>query len=113
MIVHNEDALNLSRFEDGFIDKIVTDPPWGHFAVPAGGLPAFYDGMLAEMCRIVKDGGIIVLMTAQKQLFEDVLATFSAKLEFAKRYDVLVSGKPAAVFKLQRTFAGSGTSRPQ
>jgi len=102
VIVHNEDALNLSRFEDGFIDKIVTDPPWGHFSTPAGGLAAFYGGMVAEMCRIVKGGGVIVLVTAQKQLFEDVLAPLSAKLRLADRYDVLVSGKPAAVFKLRR-----------
>lgn len=102
IIVHNEDALNLSRFEDGFVDKIVTDPPWGHFATPAGGLAAFYGGMLAEMCRIVKGGGVIVLLTAQKQLFEDVLAPLSDKVRLTDRYDVLVSGKSAAVFKLRR-----------
>jgi len=97
-LVERLDALDMSaRVESGSVSAIVTDPPWGLFApLP---LPAseFYRRMLGEFAHVLRPGGRLVLLTADKQGLE---AAFAAQmiLELTIRHDILVSGKKAAIY---------------
>ena len=82
-------------FQDGFIDVIVTDPPWGIFKTVASD---FYQRFIAEAARIIKSGGRMIVLTACKNEMDAGARFF--KLE--ERYDILVSGQKAGVFVLRR-----------
>lgn len=101
IIIKKMDALSMSGFEDGFIGKIVTDPPWGYFE---GGVKIeaekFYPPMLGEFHRVLKPGGIAVILTARKNELESALQELSGKFLLQKKYDILVSGKKAGIYKL-------------
>ncbi len=97
------DALALSsKYEPGFFTRIVTDPPWGIFEQIEMPAAEFYGRMLAEFDRVLAPGGRIVLLTSAKQEFEQALAGARLPLALDCRYDILVSGKKAAVYCLAR-----------
>lgn len=110
IIASCEDARALTRIETGSVTRIVTDPPWGDFREVGGGIADLYAGMLKEMCRIVSEDGIVVILTARKELFEDCLKPLPAELRVIAKYNILVSGKKAAVYKLQRIAGGTALS---
>jgi len=99
-IVKNMDALNMSAFDDGFIDKIVTDPPWGMYKDMDMDIEIFYKQMMKEMYRVLKPNGIMVILTARKDEFERVLSGFERRLMMLNKYDILVSGKKASIYKI-------------
>lgn len=99
IVVGKWDALNLSALTDNSLDKIVTDPPWGIFSHQGIDLDDFYTKMLREFVRVLKPGGLIVVLMGQKDLFEQVLSQFH-QLRLLKKYDILVSGKKASVYKI-------------
>ncbi len=94
------DALNMKAFEDGFISKIVTDPPWGLYE-DIKDISAFYASMMKEFVRVLKSGGIIVLLTARKDEFEKVISKHS-DLDLLEKYEILVSGKKSAIYKIKK-----------
>jgi 16S rRNA G966 N2-methylase RsmD len=101
-IIHG-DALSLNKISDNSIDKIVTDPPWGEYE-RISDLEKFYEAMLREFNRLLKPTGIIVLLVGAKEIFENVLITKFANTFLVKRkYNILVSGKKAAIYKLIKT----------
>ncbi|HEX5228251.1 MAG TPA: methyltransferase domain-containing protein, partial [Bryobacteraceae bacterium] len=93
VVVRRDDALNLDRYEDGSIHKIVTDPPWGHFV----DLPSadFYPAMLSEFARVLRSGGKLVILTAEDLKPDERFA-------LRKKFNILVSGKKAAVYVMER-----------
>lgn len=95
-------ALNLKQFKDGSIDKIVTDPPWGISVGKDLDLNDLYTRMLKEFWRVLKPSGLLVILMGNKELFENVLTKFPGKFNDLKKLDILVSGKKAAVYKLQK-----------
>jgi tRNA (guanine6-N2)-methyltransferase len=95
IVVRCDDALKLERYEDGSIHKIVTDPPWGHFAKSDLPIEKFYLAMLAEFARILRPGGRLVILTAEALPADDRLAV-------VKKFNILVSGKKAAVYVIER-----------
>ena len=99
-IVKHLNALNMSVFEDGFIDKIVTDPPWGIYEDVGMSIEVFYELMMKEMHRVLKLNGVIVILTAKKEELERVLLKFRSRLNLLEKYDVLISGKKASIYKL-------------
>jgi tRNA G10 N-methylase Trm11 len=103
IIVRAADATHLDKIEDGFIDKVVTDPPWGLFDKSIKDVPAFYKNTLQEMCRVVKPGGLIVMLTGQREMIADLSQHFKNKLALERRFDILVSGKKASIVKWRRT----------
>ena len=103
VVTRAADALKLDKIEDRFVDKVVTDPPWGLFDKSIKDVPAFYKKALQELCRVVKPDGIIVMLTGQRELATDLAKQFSGALTLEHRYDILVSGKKASVMKWRRT----------
>lgn len=89
-----------SVFEDNFIDKIITDPPWGFYQHMDIDINVFYKKMLQEFYRILKPNGILVLLTARKKEFENSLADCQNKYKLVDKYHILVSGKKAAIYKI-------------
>lgn len=99
--LEHSDARHLRHLADGSVDRIVTDPPWGMFAAPQAGDPReLYPAMLREFRRALKPGGIAVVLMGQKEAFEAALRSAPA-LKPAEKYDILVSGKKAAIYKLK------------
>jgi len=96
------DALNLNQLEDRSVDKIVTDPPWGLYSHQDVDLQAFYENMLAEFNRILKPEGTLVILTAQKTLFERALDKIP-ELSLVSKFEILVSGKKAGIYKVRKT----------
>ncbi len=93
--MRRDDALNLSRYEDASIHKIVTDPPWGQFKE----LPVaeFYPAMLKEFARVLRSGGKLVILTAEN-------LTLDERFTLSKKFNILVSGKKAAVYVMERSY---------
>lgn len=92
------DATKLDFFQDNYVDKIVTDPPWGEFE-EIENISEFYKKILIEFKRILKKKGILVLMTSKKQEFETELKKIPS-LNLKEKYDILVSGKKVGVYKI-------------
>lgn len=105
IVVREGDARNLSRYKDDSIHKIITDPPWGNFEELDTEPKAFYSAMLAEFCRILRPGGIVVILMARMELFSLVLESFSGCLSLVQSYPILVSGKKAIIYKLRKLAA--------
>jgi len=95
-----QDALDMQLFEDNFITKIVTDPPWGLFE-DIKDITSFYFSMTDEFLRVLKSGGIIILLTARKNEFENILSSHKNSIELQEKYDILVSGKKSAIYKIK------------
>lgn len=99
LVIRQDDALNLTRYQDGSIHKIVTDPPWGHFTQVSSPIADFYTRMLTEFARILQPGGRIVIVTGETLAFEDCLTQVS-NLSLVQKFSILLSGKKAGVYVL-------------
>ena len=98
IVVRAGDGLDLSRYEDGSIHKIVTDPPWGHFAQVGQAIGDFYEKMLGEFVRVVRADGLIVILTAETGALEESLDRHSPRIALLCSYNILLSGKKARVY---------------
>lgn len=95
------DATSLTGIEPEGIDKIITDPPWGISVGQDLDLENFYQKMLSEFYRVLKPRGIAVILIGKKELFENLLKKYESKFKSETKYDILVSGKKAGVFKIR------------
>jgi 16S rRNA G966 N2-methylase RsmD len=96
---HTADARNLSFLSDQSVDRVVTDPPWGVYD-DAIDPQALYTGFLQEAERVLKPGGVAVLLTSYDGALQCIAALKQLKL--VGQWPVLVSGKKAIIFKLQK-----------
>ena len=103
IVVGRWDALDLRTFAPESVDKIVTDPPWGFYRGTHTDPAQFHHDMLQEFHRVLRRKGLLALLVGQPRLIESCLRDFAGKLALLKRYDVLVSGKKASVFKIEKT----------
>ncbi len=94
------DALQLDRVYKKQVHKIITDPPWGLFAMPNTDLGEFYTQMLQSFLSVLQENFTMVLLIGQKEVFEKTLEKFSHNLKLLKKYNILVSGKKAAIYLL-------------
>jgi tRNA G10 N-methylase Trm11 len=98
---HKADATKLGFLADSCIDRIVTDPPWGNFEHKADDeLNGLYDKSISEMHRVLKPEGVAVILSGSDLLNELIKSRRSFKV--LSNYTVLVSGKKARIFKLQK-----------
>ncbi len=100
-IAKRQDALDMVGFRDGFIHKIVTDPPWGYYQKMEMDIKRFYEQMLREFTRVLSPEGLMVILTAQKDITATAIAAMRPALALVASYDILVSGKKAAIYKLK------------
>ena len=98
--VHKMDATLLTGIKDGTISTIVTDPPWGLFQKID--VTAFLQGFLNACHRVLKIGGLLVVLTGAKDLFDHAVDAMPATWEKMSVHHVLVSGKKAGVYVLRR-----------
>ena len=98
--VKNLDFLK-NNFDNDFFTKIITDPPWGFFE-KIDNIEKFYLDSIGEMHRILKLNGLIVLLAANKEEMSNVLNNFKGKLELVDKFDILVSGKKASIYKIKK-----------
>lgn len=82
-----------NKFEDNFIDTIITDPPWGIYKDIEDN---FYEKLFNESRRILKPNGKLILLTSKKELFLKKINGFILK----KSFNILVSGQKAGIFIL-------------
>jgi len=90
-----------NNFDDGFIDKIVTDPPWG-FYEKIDDVDVFYQKIFGEVVRLLKSGGLFVLLAARR----DEVGDIDASLKLLEKYDILVSGKKAGAYVFRKCAVG-------
>jgi tRNA G10 N-methylase Trm11 len=103
VIVKVGDARRLDAVEDGSIDRVVTDPPWGFFDGSLGDPLDFYRAVLAELSRVTRPGGLVIVLLGRRELVQPLTDELSTQLSLLARYDVLVAGKKAVVLKWRRT----------
>ncbi|MDD3679290.1 MAG: RsmD family RNA methyltransferase [Candidatus Shapirobacteria bacterium] len=106
LVVGNWNALNLDFLVKASIDKIITDPPWGFYGKEKIDIVDLYKNILGEFSRILKVNGLIVILTAQKEIFEKLVRQLSC-FNLQKKYDILVSGKKAAIYRLKMIKSGN------
>ncbi|MBE5745886.1 MAG: hypothetical protein E7359_01175 [Clostridiales bacterium] len=100
LFIKTRNALNLDYFNDGFINKIITDPPWNEYNKTDENYKLFYFNMLKEFYRILSIGGIaVILMGNSTGEFEQSLKDFKL-FNIVNKYNILVNGKKAKVYKL-------------
>ncbi|AEF82378.1 methyltransferase [Leadbettera azotonutricia] len=87
----------------GEADAIITDPPWGMFRETEIPLQKFYDDMVGIFSRLLKAGGLAVVLTAKQEEFRQAVDKTPA-FSLIRTIPVLVSGKKAAVFVLENHF---------
>jgi tRNA (guanine6-N2)-methyltransferase len=102
IVVRAGDGLDLSRYEDGSIHKIVTDPPWGHFAQTSTSIEEFYEKMMGEFVRVTRAGGLMVILTAETAALEASLDRYSPRITLVRSYNILLSGKKARVYVAEK-----------
>lgn len=102
LYIKKQDALALTEaFASGTVDAFITDPPWGFYQDVGMYLTEFYSRALSQMAAALKPDGRIVLLTAAKDALTAALDG-TPGLTLAVRYDILVSGKKAALFLLEK-----------
>lgn len=95
--VEEGDACALSGKVSG-VTKIVTDPPWGFYE--SCDVAVLYPRMLKSFLDISMPGAVFVVLSARKEALETALLACGDALRLTARYDVLLSGKKAAIFRL-------------
>lgn len=96
--IKNFDAIDMSFFNDNFIDAVITDPPWNAFEHTDKDYTDFYYKMLLELKRIVKVNGKIIILMGNDSEFENALN--KTDLELQDKLSVLINGKKAKVYIL-------------
>ncbi len=95
-------AKKLEQIGNESITKIVTDPPWGIYEKMEG-IGRLYFDFLQEASRVLATNGVLILLTAQKDLMNEFLTKdFKQIFESEQIFDILVSGKKARVYKLRK-----------
>ena len=97
---HKADARDLNFITNNSVDRVITDPPWGNYDSQIDNLQSLYVDFTKEMTRILKPNGIAVVLSGYDKAQECLEKT--GNLLLIKKWNILVSGKKAMIFKLQK-----------
>jgi tRNA G10 N-methylase Trm11 len=105
-LVKKLDVFDIfSELEQGSVNKIITDPPWGLYEAIED-IGGFYTKMLGIFSCLLAPGGIAVILTARKDEIRRCLnETPQGEAEgfsLTRTFDVLISGRKAAIFCLKK-----------
>ena len=89
------DAVSLP-LADASVDKIVTNLPWGIKHGSHGENRRLYPRLLAEFNRVLRPGGMMVLLTAETRLMRELWS--NGALRPSKVIQVSVLGTPASIY---------------
>lgn len=95
------DATDITYIEDNFIDIIITDPPWNIFDKKDINMLDFYESMLKEFNRVLKNDGRIVVLMGNIDDFENALYKTNL-FKIDNKLSVLINGKKANVYLLTK-----------
>ncbi|HEX3081636.1 MAG TPA: methyltransferase domain-containing protein, partial [Candidatus Saccharimonadia bacterium] len=99
--IERMDARKLP-LENASVDKYVSNLPWGIKINKPEDLPVLYAQILAEAVRVVRSGGILVLLTSQWDLLKRLVKA-QPKLKFDYTVtNIEVMGRRADMFVLHR-----------
>lgn len=98
--VRQINAVDMRDIPDRSVDKVVTDPPWGIYT-PSLDITQLYEAMLNEFLRILKPHGLAIMLVADRELATNYSHELS-QFKLEARYNILVSGKKAAIFKFRK-----------
>ncbi len=99
--VSRGDARELVRVGDGEVDRVVTDPPWGHYAELPEPPARFYTSVLRETRRVLANDGVAVFLIGEGDALVRALEAAESGLSLNGRSDILLSGRPASVLTLR------------
>jgi tRNA (guanine6-N2)-methyltransferase len=85
---------------DGSVNAALATLPLGRHGASQG-FAALYPRLVSEWARVVHPGGRMVLLTAERDTLEQVVAD-DHRLRISKRLSVVVRGLPATIFVLAR-----------
>lgn len=95
------DARTLP-FEDGSIDKVAVNLPFGRQIGDQAQLPELYRGVLAEISRVLRPGGRLVALTGDARTLETARQSTARALRPGTRHRVIVLGQPAMICEYTR-----------
>ncbi|HVQ44933.1 MAG TPA: methyltransferase domain-containing protein [Candidatus Saccharimonadia bacterium] len=99
--IERMDARKLP-LEDASVDKLVTNLPWGKQIGRPEDLPALYGGMLAEAVRVVRPGGLVVVLTSEVGVLDWALKSQPGFVVRRRVTGIEVLGRPAEMRVLAR-----------
>jgi 23S rRNA G2445 N2-methylase RlmL len=79
------------------IDRIVCNPPFGGKSHSRRSLPALYKGFFKEVGRVLKPGGLAVILTSKRGLTKSVLKEIPA-LQIIRNQSLRILGKKSTIF---------------
>lgn len=95
------DGTKLDGFQNAFITRIVSDPPWGLYdTLDATSLYELYEKFLSEAARVLAKTGKMVLLVGSHIPLPAVIEKADLPFRISKQYSVLVSGQKALVYIL-------------
>lgn len=97
--LHPWDAAAIP-LADGSVDKIVTNLPWGMRHGSHGENRRLYPRFISEFRRLVRPGGLIVMLTAEMRLMNELMTREAFHAERHVRVNVL--GAVAAIYVCRR-----------
>lgn len=101
LILEQRDALSLDKhLPPESVDAVITDPPWGLYQNLGTDLESFYRKAFAQLYRVLKPGGRLVVLTAKKEEF--LRATKSTGFSPKREFHILVSGKKAGLYLMEK-----------
>jgi 23S rRNA G2445 N2-methylase RlmL len=93
--LHQWDAVALP-LPEASVSKVVTNLPWGIRHGSHEGNRRLYPGLIAEFRRVVRKGGLIVMLTAETRLMTELISRGRFRPEKIVR--VTIQGTPATVY---------------
>lgn len=105
------DARKLP-FEDGTVDKVVVNLPFGKQVADQAMVPELYRETLAEIARVLRPGGRLVALAGDYQALETARRAAAYVLRPGQRHRVIVLGQPATVVEYTRQ-SGRVRAAPQ
>jgi len=90
------DARKLP-FDDGEVDKVAVNLPFGKQIGDEAALPALYHDVLIELARVMRSGGRLVVLVGDVRALEQARAQATRAFRAGPRHRVFVLGQPATI----------------